>query len=35
MKKAELEELKDKVHCAAVLERAGFALDVKESTRER
>lgn len=33
MKKAELEELKDKVTCAAVLEHAGFALDLKESTR--
>ena len=34
MEKAELEVLKDKVPCAAVLERAGFALDVKESTRK-
>jgi hypothetical protein len=34
MEKAELEELKDKVPCAAVLERAGFALDVKQSTRK-
>mgnify|MGYP002683146835 CR=1 FL=1 len=34
MEKAELEELKDKVPCAAVLERAGFAIDVKESTRK-
>jgi hypothetical protein len=34
MEKAELEELKDKVPCAAVLERAGFALDVNESTRK-
>lgn len=34
MEKAELEELKDKVPCAAVLEREGFALDVKESTRK-
>jgi len=33
MEKAELEELKDKVPCAAVLERAGFSIDVKESTR--
>ncbi|HEY8357762.1 MAG TPA: DUF3991 and toprim domain-containing protein [Ramlibacter sp.] len=33
MKTEELEELKDKVPCAAVLERAGFALDLKESTR--
>lgn len=34
MEKAELEELKDKVPCAAVLENAGFALDVNESTRK-
>lgn len=34
MEKAELEDLKDKVPCTAVLERAGFALDVKESTRK-
>jgi len=34
MEKAELEELKAKVPCAAVLERAGFSLDVKESTRK-
>ena len=34
MEKAELEELKHKVPCAAVLERAGFALDVQESTRK-
>ncbi|MBL8592748.1 MAG: DUF3991 and TOPRIM domain-containing protein [Devosia sp.] len=34
MEKAKLEELKDKVPCAAVLERAGFALDLKESTRK-
>ena len=34
MEKAELEELKAKVPCAAVLERAGFALDVNESTRK-
>lgn len=34
MKKAELEGLRDKVPCAAVLERAGFALDVKQSTRK-
>ena len=33
MEKAELERLKDKVPCAAVLERTGFALDLKESTR--
>ncbi len=34
MEKAELEGLKDKVPCTAVLERAGFSLDVKESTRK-
>jgi|TARA_R110000751_G_scaffold101602_5_gene195863 hypothetical protein len=34
MEKAELEELRDKVACAAVLETAGFALDLKESTRK-
>ncbi|TPJ81893.1 DUF3991 domain-containing protein [Mesorhizobium sp. B2-5-13] len=34
MEKAELEELKDKVPCAAVLEHLGFALDVRESTRK-
>jgi hypothetical protein len=34
MEKAELEELKDKVPCASVLENAGFALDLKESTRK-
>ncbi|CAH1648180.1 DUF3991 and toprim domain-containing protein [Chelatococcus asaccharovorans] len=34
MEKAELERLKEKVPCAAVLERAGFALDVSESTRK-
>lgn len=34
MEKAELEELKDRVPCAVVLEREGFALDVKESTRK-
>lgn len=34
MEKAELEELKAKVPCAAVLEHLGFALDVKESTRK-
>ncbi|KAA3498005.1 DUF3991 domain-containing protein [Rhizobium rhizogenes] len=33
MEKQELEELRDRVPCAAVLERAGFAIDVKESTR--
>jgi hypothetical protein len=34
MEKVELEELKAKVPCAAVLEHEGFALDVKESTRK-
>jgi hypothetical protein len=34
MEKAQLEELKNRVPCAAVLERAGFVLDVKESTRK-
>jgi hypothetical protein len=34
MEKAELERLKDKVPCAAVLERAGFALDIKQSSRK-
>ncbi|WP_421580740.1 DUF3991 and toprim domain-containing protein [Shinella sp. M31] len=33
MKRAEIAELKDKVNCGALLERAGFAIDVKESTR--
>ncbi|RWC00317.1 MAG: DUF3991 domain-containing protein [Mesorhizobium sp.] len=34
MEKAELEELKEKVPCAAVLEHLGFALDRKQSTRK-
>lgn len=34
MEKADLQELKIKVPCAAVLEREGFALDAKESTRK-
>lgn len=34
MEKADLEELKEKVLCAAVLEHLGFALDRKESTRK-
>ncbi|WP_339761732.1 DUF3991 and toprim domain-containing protein [uncultured Hoeflea sp.] len=34
MKKAELEELREKVACGAVLESAGFAVDLKESTRK-
>lgn len=33
MEKADLEELRGKVACGAVLETAGFAVDVKESTR--
>ena len=33
MKRAEIAELKDKVNCGVLLERAGFAIDVKESTR--
>lgn len=33
MEKNELEELRDRVQCAAVLEQAGFAIDLKESTR--
>ncbi|TGP50894.1 DUF3991 domain-containing protein [bacterium M00.F.Ca.ET.230.01.1.1] len=34
MEKADLEELKDKVSCPVVLEREGFSLDMKESTRK-
>lgn len=34
MEKADLEELRGKVPCSAVLEDAGFALDLKESTRK-
>lgn len=33
MRKAEIEGLKEKVSCGAALERAGFRIDVKESTR--
>lgn len=33
MEQQELEELKGRVLCAAVLEKAGFAIDLKESTR--
>ena len=33
MEKADLEELRGKVACGAVLETAGFAVDPKESTR--
>lgn len=34
MEKAHIEELRGKVPCSAVLEQAGFALDLKESTRK-
>lgn len=34
MEKTDLEELRGKVPCTAVLEQAGFALDLKESTRK-
>lgn len=34
MEKKDIEELKDRVPCAAVLEKAGFAIDLKESTRK-
>ncbi len=33
MEKAELEELREKVTCGAVLEGTGFAIDIKQSTR--
>lgn len=33
MEKRELEDLRDRIPCGVVLERAGFAVDVKESTR--
>ncbi|TIR50621.1 MAG: DUF3991 domain-containing protein [Mesorhizobium sp.] len=33
MQRNEVEELRDRVGCAAVLERAGFAIDRRESTR--
>ncbi|RUV41172.1 DUF3991 domain-containing protein [Mesorhizobium sp. M1A.T.Ca.IN.004.03.1.1] len=33
MEKRDVEELRDRVLCAAVLEQAGFAIDLKESTR--
>ncbi|WP_313523007.1 DUF3991 and toprim domain-containing protein [Shinella sp.] len=33
MKREKIRELKEKVNCGALLERAGFAVDVKESTR--
>lgn len=34
MEKNELEELRGQVRCGAVLEQAGFAVDLKESTRK-
>ncbi len=34
MEKQKLEDLRDRVSCAALLEQAGFAIDVKESTRK-
>ncbi|MCK1727838.1 DUF3991 domain-containing protein [Bradyrhizobium sp. 142] len=34
MEKKDIEELKTRVPCAAVLEKAGFAIDLKESTRK-
>lgn len=33
MERNDVEELKERVPCAAVLEKAGFAMDLKESTR--
>lgn len=33
MEKREVEELRNRVACAAVLEKAGYAVDIKESTR--
>ncbi|MBB4569927.1 MULTISPECIES: DUF3991 and toprim domain-containing protein [Rhizobium] len=33
MERREIESLRDKVSCAAVLDKNGFAIDVKESTR--
>lgn len=33
MERTKVEELKDRVTCAAVLEKAGFAIDLKESSR--
>ncbi|MFT4180375.1 MAG: hypothetical protein QM636_00495 [Rhizobium sp.] len=33
MEKNEVDELKKRVRCAAVLERAGFTIDLKQSTR--
>lgn len=34
MEKKDIEELRARVPCAAVLEKAGFAIDLKESTRK-
>lgn len=33
MKREEIEKIREAVSCAAILERAGFAVDIKESTR--
>ncbi|MBO9126365.1 MULTISPECIES: DUF3991 and toprim domain-containing protein [unclassified Rhizobium] len=33
MKREEIEKIREAVSCAAVLEQAGFAIDIKESTR--
>ena len=34
MEKTDIEELRERVPCAAVLQKAGFAIDLKESTRK-
>ena len=34
MEKTDIEELRSRVPCAAVLQKAGFAIDLKESTRK-
>jgi hypothetical protein len=34
MERTELEELRERVPCAAVLEKAGFAIDLRQSTRK-
>jgi len=34
MEKKDIEELRERVPCVAVLEKAGFAIDLKESTRK-
>ncbi len=33
MEKKEIEQLRSRVPCSAVLEKAGFAIDLKESTQ--